>query len=100
MGANHLLLNPVCRHAEQLEALAKIVGWPDLPEGAEADGVVAGRREPSPPRIDGQPQPLERRHAEDRRGDVTDESVAGASRSPIRKIAVPASSLTRACPRA
>jgi probable F420-dependent oxidoreductase len=26
MGANHLLLNPVCRHAEQLEALAKIVG--------------------------------------------------------------------------
>jgi alkanesulfonate monooxygenase SsuD/methylene tetrahydromethanopterin reductase-like flavin-dependent oxidoreductase (luciferase family) len=26
MGANHLLLNPVCRHAEQVEALAKIVG--------------------------------------------------------------------------
>jgi probable F420-dependent oxidoreductase len=26
MGANHLLLNPVCRHAEQLEALAAIVG--------------------------------------------------------------------------
>jgi len=25
-GANHLLLNPVCRHAEQLEALAKVVG--------------------------------------------------------------------------
>jgi alkanesulfonate monooxygenase SsuD/methylene tetrahydromethanopterin reductase-like flavin-dependent oxidoreductase (luciferase family) len=25
-GANHLLLNPVCRHAEQLEALAAIVG--------------------------------------------------------------------------
>ncbi|MGH8067924.1 MAG: LLM class flavin-dependent oxidoreductase [Candidatus Entotheonellia bacterium] len=26
MGANHLLLNPVCRHAEQLEALATVVG--------------------------------------------------------------------------
>ncbi len=26
MGANHLLLNPVCRHAEQLEALAALVG--------------------------------------------------------------------------
>jgi alkanesulfonate monooxygenase SsuD/methylene tetrahydromethanopterin reductase-like flavin-dependent oxidoreductase (luciferase family) len=26
MGANHLLLNPVCRHAEQLEALASISG--------------------------------------------------------------------------
>lgn len=25
MGANHLLLNPVCRHAEQLEALAAVV---------------------------------------------------------------------------
>ena len=25
-GANHLLLNPVCRYAEQLEALAEIVG--------------------------------------------------------------------------
>ena len=25
MGANHLLLNPVSRHAEQLEALAAIV---------------------------------------------------------------------------
>ena len=25
-GANHLLLNPVCRHTEQLEALASIVG--------------------------------------------------------------------------
>jgi len=25
-GANHLLLNPVCRHVEQLEALAAIVG--------------------------------------------------------------------------
>jgi alkanesulfonate monooxygenase SsuD/methylene tetrahydromethanopterin reductase-like flavin-dependent oxidoreductase (luciferase family) len=24
-GANHLLLNPVCRHAEQLEALAEVV---------------------------------------------------------------------------
>ena len=28
MGANHLLLNPVCRHAEQLEALAAIAGSP------------------------------------------------------------------------
>jgi probable F420-dependent oxidoreductase len=27
MGANHLLLNPVCRHAEQLEALAAAVGF-------------------------------------------------------------------------
>jgi probable F420-dependent oxidoreductase len=26
MGANHLLLNPVCRHAEQVEALAAVVG--------------------------------------------------------------------------
>ena len=26
MGANHLLLNPVCRHTEQLEALATVVG--------------------------------------------------------------------------
>jgi probable F420-dependent oxidoreductase len=26
MGANHLLLNPVCRHAEQLEAVAAVVG--------------------------------------------------------------------------
>ena len=26
MGANHLLLNPVSRHAEQLEAMAEIVG--------------------------------------------------------------------------
>jgi probable F420-dependent oxidoreductase len=26
MGANHLLLNPVSRHVEQLEALAKVVG--------------------------------------------------------------------------
>ena len=26
MGANHLLLNPVCRYAEQLEALADVVG--------------------------------------------------------------------------
>src|SRR3989442_7801457 len=26
IGANHLLLNPVCRHAEQLEALASIAG--------------------------------------------------------------------------
>ena len=26
-GANHLLLNPVCRHAEQLEALAEVVGF-------------------------------------------------------------------------
>ena len=25
-GANHLVLNPVCRHAEQLEALAEVVG--------------------------------------------------------------------------
>ena len=25
-GADHLLLNPVCRHGEQLEALAAIVG--------------------------------------------------------------------------
>lgn len=27
MGANHLLLNPVCRHAEQLEALATVAGF-------------------------------------------------------------------------
>jgi probable F420-dependent oxidoreductase len=26
MGANHLLLNPVCRHVEQVEALATVVG--------------------------------------------------------------------------
>jgi len=26
MGANHLLLNPVCRYAEQLDALAEVVG--------------------------------------------------------------------------
>jgi probable F420-dependent oxidoreductase len=26
MGANHLLLNPVCQYAEQLEALAEVVG--------------------------------------------------------------------------
>ena len=26
MGANHLLLNPVSRYAEQLEALAEVVG--------------------------------------------------------------------------
>jgi hypothetical protein len=26
MGANRLLLNPVCRHAEQVETLAAIVG--------------------------------------------------------------------------
>jgi alkanesulfonate monooxygenase SsuD/methylene tetrahydromethanopterin reductase-like flavin-dependent oxidoreductase (luciferase family) len=26
MGANHLLLNPVCRYAEQVEALAAVVG--------------------------------------------------------------------------
>jgi alkanesulfonate monooxygenase SsuD/methylene tetrahydromethanopterin reductase-like flavin-dependent oxidoreductase (luciferase family) len=26
MGANHLLLNPVCRYAEHLEALASVVG--------------------------------------------------------------------------
>jgi probable F420-dependent oxidoreductase len=26
IGANHLLLNPVCRHTEQLEALAAVVG--------------------------------------------------------------------------
>jgi hypothetical protein len=27
MGANHLLLNPVCRHGEQLEALAALAGF-------------------------------------------------------------------------
>ncbi len=27
MGANHLMLNPVSRHAEQLEALAEVVGF-------------------------------------------------------------------------
>ena len=27
MGANHFLLNRVCRHAEQLEALAAVVGF-------------------------------------------------------------------------
>jgi alkanesulfonate monooxygenase SsuD/methylene tetrahydromethanopterin reductase-like flavin-dependent oxidoreductase (luciferase family) len=26
MGATHLLLNPVCRYAEQLDALARVVG--------------------------------------------------------------------------
>jgi hypothetical protein len=26
-GANHLLLNPVARHAEQLEMLAPVVGF-------------------------------------------------------------------------
>jgi alkanesulfonate monooxygenase SsuD/methylene tetrahydromethanopterin reductase-like flavin-dependent oxidoreductase (luciferase family) len=26
MGANHLLLNPVCRYAEQVETLAGVVG--------------------------------------------------------------------------
>jgi hypothetical protein len=26
MGANHLLLNPVARHVEQLDALAEVVG--------------------------------------------------------------------------
>ena len=26
LGANHLLLNPVSRYAEQVEALAKVVG--------------------------------------------------------------------------
>jgi hypothetical protein len=26
MGANHLLLNPICRHAEPLESLAAVVG--------------------------------------------------------------------------
>jgi hypothetical protein len=26
MGANHLLLNPISRYAEQLEALAAVVG--------------------------------------------------------------------------
>ncbi len=26
MGANHLLLNPVCRYAEQVDALAEVVG--------------------------------------------------------------------------
>ena len=26
MGANHPLLNPVCRYAEQVEALAEVVG--------------------------------------------------------------------------
>jgi hypothetical protein len=26
MGANHLLLNPVSRHVQQLEALAEVVG--------------------------------------------------------------------------
>ena len=29
MGANHLLLNPVSRHVEQVEALAEIVGLSD-----------------------------------------------------------------------
>jgi hypothetical protein len=26
LGANHLLLNPVSRHVEQLEALAQVIG--------------------------------------------------------------------------
>jgi hypothetical protein len=26
LGANHLLLNPVARHVEQLDALAEVVG--------------------------------------------------------------------------
>jgi hypothetical protein len=26
MGANHLMLNPVCRYTEQVEALAEVVG--------------------------------------------------------------------------
>jgi hypothetical protein len=30
MGANHLLLNPICRHAEQLDALAEIAGFPSI----------------------------------------------------------------------
>jgi alkanesulfonate monooxygenase SsuD/methylene tetrahydromethanopterin reductase-like flavin-dependent oxidoreductase (luciferase family) len=30
MGANHLLLNPVSRHVEQLDALAEIVGLPSI----------------------------------------------------------------------
>ncbi|WP_428483677.1 LLM class flavin-dependent oxidoreductase [Rhodopila sp.] len=30
MGANHLLLNPVCRHVEQLAALAEVVGYPSI----------------------------------------------------------------------
>jgi hypothetical protein len=35
MGANHLLLNPVCRHAEQLAALGAVVGlsWSSQPAG-------------------------------------------------------------------
>jgi hypothetical protein len=27
MGANHLLLNPVSRYAEQVEAVAEVVGF-------------------------------------------------------------------------
>ena len=30
MGADHLLLNPVSRHVEQLDALAEIVGFPSI----------------------------------------------------------------------
>jgi probable F420-dependent oxidoreductase len=30
MGANHLLLNPVSRHVEQLDALASVVGFPSI----------------------------------------------------------------------
>lgn len=30
MGANHLLLNPVARHVEQLDALAEVVGFPSM----------------------------------------------------------------------
>ena len=30
MGANHLLLNPVARHVEQLDALAEVVGFPSI----------------------------------------------------------------------
>jgi probable F420-dependent oxidoreductase len=30
MGANHLLLNPISRHGEQLDALAEIVGFPPI----------------------------------------------------------------------
>jgi probable F420-dependent oxidoreductase len=30
MGANHLLLNPVSRHVEQLDALAAVVGFPSI----------------------------------------------------------------------
>jgi hypothetical protein len=30
-GANHLLLNPVCRYAEQAEALASVLELPHRP---------------------------------------------------------------------